>query len=175
MPKKGPVRRHPVTQPADTSYKIIPLTRNQNALVDATDYDWLNQWNWRAKWSKEIKGFYAARGAETIYMQYQILGCKKGEQGDHRNHDTLDNRRENLRKSSPWQNRGNSRLNANSTTGFKGVSWSKSGNGFLVQLNVNRKHYRIGLFPTAKDAAMAYDKAAKKLLGEFAHLNFPKS
>ena len=48
MPKKRAFRRmprHPVTQPSDPSYLLIPLTQGQNAIVDAVDYDRLMQFN----------------------------------------------------------------------------------------------------------------------------------
>jgi hypothetical protein len=33
------VNRHAVIQPLDQSYRIIPLTRGQNALVDSTSFE----------------------------------------------------------------------------------------------------------------------------------------
>src|SRR5438477_9252593 len=58
MPKRR-VHRHEPIQPLDQSTKLIPLTRGLNAIVDAADYDWLNQWNWFALQSQHNS--YAAR------------------------------------------------------------------------------------------------------------------
>lgn len=85
--------------------KEILLTQNQVALVDDADFEWLSQWKWYAIWSPGIKGFYAVRRGRLpdgrrslIRMHRQILGLDMADkrQGDHVNHDTLDNRRENL-------------------------------------------------------------------------------
>jgi hypothetical protein len=36
---KFSVKRHAVTQPLESSYRLLPLTRGQNAIVDAADYE----------------------------------------------------------------------------------------------------------------------------------------
>jgi hypothetical protein len=172
MPKRR-LKRHSVSQPLDASYRLIPLTQNQNAKVDAADYEWLNQWNWCADWNPCIKGFYALRveKEKTITMHRFILDCKKGEEADHRNHDTLDNRRENLRRSSSSQNKWNRGPRKDCTSGFRGV-W-KARNKFYAAVYANKKRHYVGLFDDPVEAAKARDKVAKQLHGEFVHLNFP--
>jgi hypothetical protein len=69
--KRSAVKRHAVTQPLDTSYRYIPLTRNLNAIVDADDFDWLSKWNWHAVWNPCTKSFYATR---TNVVNNGVLG-----------------------------------------------------------------------------------------------------
>src|SRR5258706_13665947 len=60
MPKPRVVR-HEVTQPLNESYRLIPLTQNQNAIVDVEDFEWLSQWYWMAMFSPEADTFYVIR------------------------------------------------------------------------------------------------------------------
>lgn len=56
-----------------------------------------------------------------------------------------------------------------SASGYRGVKKQPDENGF----NAQYKRIYLGYFSTAKDAARAYDIAAKADLGSFAILNFP--
>ena len=173
------VNRHAVIQPLDQSYRIIPLTRGQNALVDSTDYKWLMQWHWRAAWNSHTKSFYAGRGfrigekQKTISMHRTILGCSEREFVDHINHDTLDNRRENLRAATPHQSSFNRQKHADNRSGFKGIR--KNWNKWQAVIVIGRKTLCLGSFESKLEAADAYDEAAKKFHREFASLNFPPS
>ena len=40
-----------------------------------------------------------------------------------------------------------------------------------AQIQINKRHIRLGSFDDIKDAALAYNEAAKKHHGEFARLN----
>jgi hypothetical protein len=42
---------------------------------------------------------------------------------------------------------------------------------FLARITVDGKVIRLGIFPTARDAAKAFNDAAKKFHGEFAYVN----
>lgn len=178
-----PKKRHPVTQPLDKPYRFIALTQGQTAIVDAEDFEWLNQWNWFAWWSPDTRCFYAVRSGKRgkrnpnptrLYMHRVILGCKKRqEEGDHKNHNTLDNRRKNLRKCTRAQNGRNIKMPCTNTSGYKGVFRDKRRKIWFTQIGVNNTSKYVGTFHRPEDAAHAYDEAAKKYYGEFAHLNFP--
>lgn len=178
---KRHVKRHAVVQPLDQSYRFIPLTQGQNAIVDAKNFEWLNQWNWCATWCKSTKSFYAVRQSprksnkirKLIYMHRVILGCSQKKEGDHKNRNTLDMRKRNLRKCTRSQGQRNRGLQSNNTSGFRGVSWLRDRHLWEAKIRMPGKHIHLGKFLSAKEAAHAYDKAAKKYHGEFACLNFP--
>jgi hypothetical protein len=171
MPKLR-VHRHEVTQPLDTPYRLIPLTQGQNAIVDAEDFARLMEINWYAHWCKETKTFYADGriNGKYVSMHSVIMG---GIGYDHKNRDTLDNRKENLRKCTRAQNMQNRTKFSRNTTGFKGVY--KTYKWFQAKIGWQCKMHNIGLFKTAEAAALAYDFAARKLHGQFAILNILKS
>ena len=173
--KKRRMKRHAVVQPSDPSYRLIPLTQGQNAIVDSEDLEWLSQWNWHALWCPDTKSFYAKRvvGRGTLGMHSAILRCSPTEQGDHINHDTLDNRKQNLRKSTHQQNGTNRKMNAKNTSGFRGVSWIESEGKWRAALGCNGRQRIVGRYKTAEAAACAYDEAARINHGAYANLNFP--
>ena len=55
---------------------------------------------------------------------------------------------------------------------YKGVSWNKEKSKWEAYITKNNKRQRLGYFLNEKDAAMAYDVAAKSEFKEFAVLNF---
>ena len=81
----------------------------------------------------------------------------------------------NLRMATISQNQANSCKQPNTYSKYKGVTWDKHKNmwtSFISQtINGKRKHIRIGLFTTEKDAALAYDKSAIEAFGDFAKTN----
>jgi AP2 domain len=171
---KRRVRRNAVTQPSDPSYRIIPLTQNQNAIVDARDFSWLSQWNWFAQWAKHTQSFYAKRcdkNKKTFLMSREILNAKPEEYVDHRNHNTLDNRRRNLRRSKIFQNNSNQGVRKDNSSGYKGVCFRRDSRRWQAYISYrgNRKH--LGYFKTSREAAEAYNVSAKRFHGSFAYIN----
>jgi len=89
---------------------------------------------------------------------------------DHINHNTLDNRKENLRLCTISQNCMNSMKHYKSKTSpYKGVVFEN--NKYYAQIRFNKNYKRIGTYETAEEAALAYNEAALKYHGEFAYLN----
>jgi len=158
--------------------KTIQLTQGQAALVDDEDYNRINAHKWCAQWHRNARSFYATRGSRdgygkrrAIHMHREVMGTETCECVDHINHNTLDNRRDNLRVCSNSQNQANQRLSTKNTSGFKGVYWYKERGKWRVNLKVNNKRCHCGYFVTALEAAIAYDKAAREAFGEFALTN----
>lgn len=96
--------------------KEIQLTKGMTALVSDEDYDRLSQYKWQAS-KKNSYGkdyFYATRSSydkETkktgmIYMHREIVTDTDGRfmVVDHRNGNTLDNQRDNLRPATRREN-----------------------------------------------------------------------
>ena len=90
---------------------------------------------------------------------------------DHRFFDRSDNRWDTLRHATPSESQFNRRKQSNNTSGFKGVH--KFRNKWMASIGHNRHTEYIGVFHDPVDAARAYDKRARELFGDYAHLNFP--
>jgi HNH endonuclease len=155
----------------------IPLTQGLYATVDADIYDHLTQWNWYAAKSAGSYSFYAVTGAfkskigKGVPMHRMIMNTAPELETDHKNGDTLDNRRSNLRPCTSAQNNANRRIvQKNNSSGYRGVSLVSYWTSRIV---VKRKMIVLGRFRDPISAARAYDKAAIKYYGEFAKLNFP--
>lgn len=152
--------------------KKIQLTQKQVALVDDSDYDYLNQWNWFAL--KDKKSFYAARTIrigktfKKILMHRLIMSPPDNKQIDHINGNKLDNRRSNLRICSINENRYNQGPLKSNTSGYKGVSWHIHSKKWIARITVNGNRKFLGYFANKKDAGHAYNKAAIRYHKEFA-------
>jgi hypothetical protein len=172
---KTNVKRHKVIQPLGENYRLIPLTRKQNAIVDTEDFDQLSQFNWYAEWSPATRSFYAARRDENgkyVCMHRFILKLIGKPQADHKNGNTLDNRKENLRPCTAQQNRFNQRRKSNNTSGFKGVSKSHKLQKWWSYIRIDGRTLHLGYYTSKPKAARVYDAAARKHFGEFARTNF---
>lgn len=101
-------------------------------------------------------------------------GLVKGEVVDHINHDTLDNRRSNLRVITQLQNAYNATMRTTNAIGYKGVFLHKQVNKWRAVIKVNGKRKHLGCFDSVIDAAIAYDRACYELHGEFACANYPR-
>jgi hypothetical protein len=98
----------------------------------------------------------------------------KGLEWDHINRNRLDCRQQNLRESTHYQNSWNKPKNKNNTSGFKGVWWSNCAGLWASAIRANDVRLFLGYFFTPVEAALAYDKAARELHGEFAFQNIKR-
>lgn len=159
--------------------KEIELTKGYKAIVDDEDFEYLNQFSWHTRIVKNTQ--YAKRTirfpkATTINMHREIMNCPLNMMVDHINGNGLDNRKENLRICTRSNNLMNSsKPKSKATSQYKGVHKLKLKNPnwkcWRSEIRLNKKAIYVGLFNTEKEAALAYNEAAKKYFGEYAKLN----
>ena len=155
----------------------IRLTQGFVALVDDADEAVAREHRW---WV-----LHSGRGAATIH--YARAARKDPKAGallhkfltgwpmvDHINGDGLDNRRANLRLCTRSQNMGNRRKYTVGQSLYKGVHPLPGGRRWQALVGFGGRKSHLGCYATEVEAALAYDKAARQLWGEFAALNFPE-
>jgi hypothetical protein len=157
----------------------IKLTQGYVAIIDDEDYHLIKNYNWRVRISPKINIKYATATTKIGKGEHKIISMHRIILGltdplvftDHKDHDGLNNRRNNLRTCTRSQNNQNRRPAKNSSSQYLGVYKSK--NKWTAVINANKKVTRLGSFEDEELAAKAYDKEALKQYGEFANLNFP--
>jgi hypothetical protein len=175
--RQSPIADRSEMTPSEPSYREIPLTKGQVAIVDADLFDFLSQWTWFARWSSFTRSSYAmryvgnGRHGTLIMMHRVVLGLPQGDprQGDHRQTgQTLLNVRSNLRVSTPSQNQANQRRRRDNTSGFKGVTYVKKIAKWYAQIQKDGVKMNLGFHSTPELAHAAYREASVRLFGEFA-------
>jgi hypothetical protein len=152
--------------------KEIILTQGKIAIVDDEMFEYLNQWKWCL-----ISGRYAATNMKinskykSIYLHRFIMNAPKNMQVDHIDNNKLNNIKSNLRLCNHTENMINRPTRSNSKSGYKGVIFYKRLNKYMAKINVNKKQLYLGLYIDPIHAARAYNAAALKYHGEFAHIN----
>ncbi len=162
------------------TFRRIDLGQGDWTIVDQQDYYRYGNLNWSVMASNGK--LYAACILKTgpmktnlVRLHRLILSPPPGLLVDHKNSNSLDNRRENLRPATRSQNACNRRSSkSKKSSRFIGPSLDKRRGKWAVKLINNGNRIWIGYFEDEIEAAHTYDAAAKKYHGEFARLNFPE-
>lgn len=156
-----------------------PKYKNKVALIDSDDLpvmlDGCGRWGVT---EAARDGLYVRRKRigthKKEWLHRFLLGLtEKRALVDHRNRDTFDNRRCNLRRANHSQNGANARSHRDSISPYLGVSWHQNTRKWTAKIQVLGKQQYLGLYEDEVRAAVAYDRAAERCHGEFARLNFP--
>lgn len=157
----------------------ITSKKGYSTIVDDCDLD-LSKLKWHAtvlhgrvyfnRHITQSEQYKKSRQALHVVILERMLNrtLVKGEMVDHIDDNPLNNRRSNLRLATKAQNMRNTTLRANSTSGFKGVSWNKAAKKYEAHITVDYKKHKLGFYDDPKEAHKAYCEAAKLYFGEFA-------
>lgn len=158
--------RQAIDQPSNIEIRHVPVSRVDFAVVDSSDYQAVSEVRWT------VSHGYARRcTSDKTLMHRFILKAPRGMVVDHINHNTLDNRRENLRVCTRGENQRNMMIGKHNKSGFKGVHFDKRTKRWVAQIFFNNKIKYLGRFNSPQDAAQAYDKSALLIHGDFALTN----
>lgn len=157
----------------------IPLTSPGGfvALIDEEDLDLVSAYSWHVVLTRAGMRYARASvlvGSEvkSILMHRLVAAAPPKKVVDHWDRDGLHNWRDNLRVCGQGGNMANRVINRGNKTGFKGVSPFRG--RYRAHICLNRRRMALGVFPSAEEAAAAYDDAARGCFGEFARVNFPR-
>jgi hypothetical protein len=129
-----------------------------------------NPANYYAKATEYIGTFNGKPKYKIHYMHHDIVGNHKGMKVDHENHNTLDNRRNNLRITESTNNsthRKGANKN-NKTTGVRNVCYIERDNKYVVQMMKEGERFKWD-FPSDQfeEACEFAIKKREELYGEF--------
>lgn len=158
--------------------KEIPLQNDMLVIVDDEDYERVSQYNWWISLNLKLntKGnVYADIPGNNgrLSLAEFILGKKAPERyGIHQvNKNRLDFTKDNLQIVSRTFIRQTLPPQKNCSSGYKGVYYDKEKKKWMASITIHRKTSYLGSFDNKDDAAIAYNKAVKKLVGEHGFIN----
>ncbi len=145
----------------------LTLTQNQVSELDEADYNIHGSHKWYAWWNRHTETFYAIRNVVDLFtgkrtttsLHRAIVGAiDPNAQVDHINHDTLDNRRENLRIVTDRQNKSNLKGKGEGkfSSIYTGVYFCKKTSKWRARVKIQGKNKHLGYFATELAAAEAY-------------------
>jgi hypothetical protein len=162
--------------------KILKVGHNYSALVDDSDYVMVSAFKWRPYKHKKNHTVYArtdrndvAGVRRCLLMHRLILGIyDRSILVDHRDGDGLNNQRFNIRSCTSRQNVQH-RLVVVSRSGFLGVTFDgsvKRSKPWKATIGYLGRYTNLGRYSSPQEAALAYNKGASLICGEFASLNW---
>ena len=156
--------------------KELKLTKGYVAIVDDEDYETVSKWRWSA--TQCCNKIYARRTQKfgnkkvNIYLHRFLMNvhlCNSSVNCDHKDRDTLNNQKSNLRVCTKAENQRNKTKKKNAQSKFIGVV--KARKNWAARITHEGKAVYIGTYQSEEEAAIAYNKKKIELHGEFANLN----
>jgi hypothetical protein len=127
--------------------------------IDESDLEKMSQLRgtWYGNWSKFTKSYYVqmTHNKKTIMLHRFIMNAPEGFDVDHIHHDTLDNRKSELRIVTSAQNQQNQRIRNDNKSGEPGVQWCERKKKWRARVRINGKEVSGGYHNDKQDAIEA--------------------
>jgi len=138
-------------------------------LMDLEDFETINEMqdiSIHVDFAKSVNSFYARYkdgDNKTKQLHRLIMDTSRGLVVDHINHNTLDNRRCNLRNATTRENGSNLKRKSELSSQYVGVSWFKRDEKWEAKIQINGKSKHLGYFSTELEASQAYLQAKNQI------------
>ena len=132
------------------------------ALIDIEDINRCKQFG---IWSV-TKGGYVVNCKTNTYLHRFIMNCPENMEVDHKSHNTLDNRKSELRIATSSQQKMNTHIRKDNKSGHRGVYYDKQRNTWNVHLK-NGSRRITKRFKTFNDAVSFCEEKIKEIQKEF--------
>jgi hypothetical protein len=147
--------------------KIVKLTKGYETIVDDETYKWARHWKWLANVKKPglvyaVCNLFQNNKTYHVYLHQLILGpAAIGKITDHKNGNTLDNRKENLHAGTYRHNSQNKECHRAGK--LVGATFKKKLNRWQARIVIDKVRKSLGFFKTEQEAHDAYMKAFNEI------------
>jgi hypothetical protein len=152
--------------------RVLVARCGTQILISACDYEHASSRRWSINEPKPgLKYARCSIDGRSVWLHRWLMrdALSEGSTVDHRDGDGLNNQRSNLRLCTQGQNNYN--RGPMGGRRYKGVSRYGGVRGWIARVAKDGRDYYLGVFTTPRKAAAAYNRAARRLFGEFAWLN----
>lgn len=143
-------------------------------IIDTDDLRLLQEYNvsWYASFDKHTKGYYVNGSTKQPNNKYAVIrlhsllcGFPAGKKIDHKNHNTLDNRRSNLQTVNNKLNQQNRMYDQKrNKSGIRNVHWDKQKSKWVVRIGFDYKKIYVGSYDDIAKAEKAAIEARVKYM-----------
>jgi hypothetical protein len=146
--------RKDITYKAEKGYIEGMLKNGYTFKIDLEDYPVISRYSWY----QDGDGYLRNKGLG--YMHRFLADTPEGLQTDHINRERNDNRKQNLRHATQYENQLN-----RERKNHVGVYQEKRTGRWQAYISKNKKRYHLGMFASESEAIEARKKAEQALLG----------
>ena len=153
----------------DFPYGICYTNKGEEILFDKEDYEKIKNVCWYLNKEGYVYGRIRGENAKYVFMHRIVMDCPEGFDVDHKHGIKTDNRKSELRIVTTAQNEMNKGKRKDSSSGCKGVTWSKRTKKWCARISYNKKRYWLGTFDNFEEAVKIRQEAEREYYGEFAY------
>lgn len=152
----------------------------QEAIIDTEELEKIKSIGtpWHSHWARKTKSYYCRcckyiselKYSKTIQMSRFIVDAQDDEVVDHRDHDTMNNRKENLRITKFIKNVANRKgANSNNKTGVRNVNYIEKTDEYWVQIMKDGERFKwIFQSNEFEEACKFAELKRQEIFGEYA-------
>ena len=154
-------------------YGIGYTSKGEEFWFDLEDYDLIKNYCWMISHNGYVITDISKSNNKLpkIQMHRLVMDCPENLFIDHKNHNTFDNRKYNLRIATKSQNAMNQIIKTNNTSGIAGVSWDKDVQKWSAYIMLNYNKIHLGYYEDFDKAVEARKNAEEGLFGNWSYNN----